>query len=71
MTTLRHSVGAYDVELEVYSDSTQCQVTRGQYHASLACLLGEGKLFNHLDDEHTVPDAVIDEIEAWALLNGY
>ena len=66
------SISGYLVELDVEgAETTQCFVSKESYSASLACLMGEGELTGPRDATQQVPQSVIDQIENWAVANGY
>ncbi len=72
-----HRIGGYTLELYLFQNAgpsevqTDCDVSCGHFHASLACLQGTGRLYNSVDQEHEVPGNVVDKISSWAEANGY
>lgn len=63
-----------DLDTEMEDGVTGCWVSKGDFTASLECLMATGVLEdhdNHDGSTHAVPQDVIDEIEQWALENGY
>lgn len=66
----------YTAELEVYTEDgeprSDCFIESpcGNYTASLACALGEGILSGR-DGDEPIADHVVENIEKWALSNGY
>jgi hypothetical protein len=64
---MKTTIQGFLVELEVEDGTSSCFINKGRGSSSLEYLLGEGSL----DDGKEVPQAVIDQIEKWALANGY
>jgi hypothetical protein len=79
MAKLEKKFGKYLVELDNSSNDefpTQCHIThvtraKREYVASLACAQDTGELNNSLCGSIKIEQAIIDEIEQWALENGY
>lgn len=66
-------IQGYFVELEVDCEDgiTQCFVIKGRHSASLAGLIYTGCLSAPIEGDQRVPRSVINQIEAWALAEGY
>lgn len=75
MAEFTTNIKGYTVELDTDHDgcgTTQCDVSRYDYSASLACLSSTGDLINEAYCmTHRVPSHILEEIEAWADANGY
>lgn len=73
--------GKYSVSLEVWTDAphrprSDCHISHttragNEYTASLACAMDTGELTNAIYGEIQISGAILDEIEEWALANGY
>ena len=73
MKSFKTTIAGYTVELEteINSDpSTQCDISKGEFCASLACLLDTGVLSDG-DSVHSVRSSVVERISDWADENGY
>ncbi|MEN7527890.1 hypothetical protein [Cupriavidus sp. DL-D2] len=70
MADLSTTIDGYRVDLEILT-TTGCWINYKAFSASLEVLMGMGVLTSGTGQEHNVPTATIDKIEAWALTNGY
>lgn len=50
---------------------TGCWISYGRFSASLETLMASGHLYTAEGSERIVPANLINEIEAWAIENGY
>lgn len=79
MAKLTKKFSKYTVELDNDASDdcpTQCHishVTRAgrEYNASLACAMDTGELSNSLYGSIKIESAIVDDIEEWAIENGY
>lgn len=79
MAQIEKKFGKYNVTLDNDSSDdcpTQCHishVTRAgrEYAASLACASDTGQLSNSIYGEINIESAIVDDIEEWAIENGY
>lgn len=77
MATFRKKFGKYTatVDNDMGDDATGCwieYVTRTRiYSASLQCAQGVGELESSDGMAHKIENAILDDIEAWAIENGY
>ncbi len=82
MTKLQKRFGKYNVTLELWPDAPEGEsksdchishVTRSgkEYGASLACAMDTGHLSNSIIGEIKIESAIVDDIEEWAIENGY
>ena len=70
--TKTKKIAGYTIELDITDEYTQCVICKGSCSSSLEVLLNYGTLAGDREqDDHTVSPAVIDQIEDWALANGY
>jgi len=67
---IKTNISGYAVELDLSGETTQCFISKGKFSSSLECLMGNGTLDNS-DETIDVPIPVINDIEMWALENGY
>jgi hypothetical protein len=68
---MKTNIGAYLVEMEIDDGVSSCFISLGNYSASLEALLGEGTLEDGRGAVLEVKQTDIDDIEAWAMDNGY
>jgi hypothetical protein len=64
-------IRGYLVEFEGDDETTQCYINKNGNSASLECLIGTGCLNDRFGGDVPVPQAIIDQIEAWAMAQGY
>jgi hypothetical protein len=66
-------IAGYTVDIEPHEDreGVDCWVSKGRFSASLACLEGEGGLFNDQGQMQPVPEAILDRIRSFAEQHGY
>lgn len=70
-TTKTTTISGYTVEFENDGETTQCFISNKRGSASLECLLGTGCLTDQFGDDFQVPANVRDQIEKWAMAQGY
>jgi hypothetical protein len=72
MAIATKTIAGYLCTIEPNEDreGVNCYVSKGKFSASLACLEGEGKLFD-MDNEMPVRDETIDLIRKFADQHGY
>jgi hypothetical protein len=71
--TLTTKIGGFTVSLEPNEDREgfQCWISRGDYCASLALANDYGSLDPDDQNAPRVSTRVLDQVEAWAVANGY
>jgi hypothetical protein len=78
MASITERFGKYIAELEPNSEREQAmdvfvsyKTKTREYTASLNCLMDTGELESSDGMGHKVESAIIDDIETWAIENGY
>lgn len=64
-------IGGYTVEMDDSNGNMDCFVTKGNYSASLACVLDCGCLENSRGSSIEIDYSQLDKIEEWAMARGY
>ena len=76
MTRLKYKTfgNGYEAELDLEAGTefgTSCDISRGRFRASLACLEATGQLESTRGDTHNVPAWVVGDIANWAYREGH